>query len=130
MLLAFMGMAVGGTPLDVAASARHFRARAERLQAERQERTERLRNIAIRTVGAQLPPEARAWLIGSLAWGGFGERSDVDLVLEGVDGPQATAIETLLSNATDLHVDILHLEHLPASFQRRVVNEGVAIRES
>jgi len=27
----------------------------------------------------------RAWLIGTLAWGGFGERSDVDLVLEGLD---------------------------------------------
>ena len=44
-------------------------------------------------VPGQLPAGTRAWLVGSLAWGGFGERSEVDLVLDGVSGPLATAIE-------------------------------------
>lgn len=42
----------------------------------------------------------RAWLIGSLAWGTFGVRSDVD---------------------------ILRIEDLPESFRQRIVAEGIEL---
>jgi predicted nucleotidyltransferase len=74
-----------------------------------------------------LPPGGRAWLIGSLAWGGFGAHSDVDLVLADVDGPRATAIEIAVCKAVGVEVDLLILKDLPQSFRERVEREGMAI---
>ena len=71
-----------------------------------------------------LPPGGRAWLIGSLAWGGFGAHSDVDLVLADVDGSRATAIEVAVCKAVGVEVDLLMLQHLPQSFRERVEREG------
>ena len=78
-------------------------------------------------VRGQLPPGGRAWLIGSLAWGGFGTRSDIDLVLADVDDSQATAIEIAACKAIGVAVDLLKLQHLPLSFRERVEREGIAI---
>ena len=74
-----------------------------------------------------LPPGGRAWLIGSLAWGGFGAQSDIDLVLADVDGPQATTIEVAACKAVGVEVDLLMLQHLPRAFGERVEREGLAI---
>jgi predicted nucleotidyltransferase len=75
-----------------------------------------------------LPSGARAWLIGSLAWGGFGERSDIDVVLSGVAPAAATLIEENIARAAGVEVDILHLEDLPDSFRQRVEQEGIGVR--
>ena len=86
-----------------------------------------MRDRAVAVVRGLLPAGGRAWLIGSLAWGGFGARSDVDLVLAGVDGQIATSIEVTLSTALGIEVDQLTFESLPPSFRARVEREGLAI---
>jgi len=99
--------------------------------AEARERAElraaELREKVVTIVRSQLPSGARAWLVGSLAWGGFGERSDVDLVLAGVDGERATAIEIAVSRAAQAEVDLLVFQALPRSYQDRIEREGVPI---
>ncbi len=69
----------------------------------------------------------RVWLIGSLAWGGFGERSDVDLVVEHLPAEAASLLADLLADATGRHVDLLLLDSLPASFRRRILDEGTDV---
>jgi predicted nucleotidyltransferase len=86
-----------------------------------------MRELAIATVKSQVPAGTRAWLIGSLAWGKFGERSDVDLVLDGVDSMLATSIEAAVCGATQAEVDLLTFEWLPPLFRERVEREGLAI---
>ncbi len=73
-----------------------------------------------------LPPGTGAWLIGSLAWGGVGDHSDVDLVLGGGDSGLASRLELLLTRELDVPVEVLRVEDLPAAFQERVEREGVA----
>lgn len=104
--------------LDV--RAREARARRELVERETRDRV-------LSTLRAQLPPGTRAWLIGSLAWGGFGERSDVDVVVEGLASEAATRLEQVLVRMAGVPVDLLHLETLPEAFRERVVAEGVAV---
>ena len=66
----------------------------------------------------------RAWLIGSLAWGGFGVRSDIDVVVEGADVDAASTIAERLGEKTGRLIDVLLLETLPAGFRERVLGEG------
>lgn len=70
----------------------------------------------------------RVVLFGSLAWGGFHARSDVDLAVEGVDGPEldraAADVERLLPGVV---VELFALEDLPASFRRRILDRGEAL---
>jgi predicted nucleotidyltransferase len=66
----------------------------------------------------------RAWLIGTLAWGGFGVRSDIDVVLEAADADVAHAVAEGLAHATGREVDVLVFETLPRSFQDRIVKDG------
>jgi len=80
-----------------------------------------------RTVQDRLPPGVRAWLIGSLAWGGFGVRSDVDLVVRGAAPAAATALEVELICELKLEVDVLRMEDLPGGFRERVEREGVRL---
>lgn len=115
------------TPKQTAETLRRCSAEA-RLQAESHARAARERALAV--VKTLLPDGARAWLIGSLAWGGFGERSDVDLVLEGVDGRTSTAIEIAVCRAVRAEVDLLTFESLPVSFRAKVEREGIAIHGS
>jgi len=86
-----------------------------------------MRARVIDVVRCHLPLNAKAWLIGSLAWGGFGERSDVDLVLDGVDSTLATSIEIALCRAVQVEVDLLTYRQLPPSFRARVEREGITI---
>lgn len=64
------------------------------------------------------------WIIGSLAWGGFGVRSDIDLVVEGATEHVLHAIMEQVGRASGRLVDGLALETLPGSFGARVRAEG------
>lgn len=114
-------------PLSAEESARQFQERAQRARAERERRAVEVRAAVEQKVKTLLPPEGRAWLIGSLAWGGFGERSDVDLVISGVTGSEATLLEDAVGRAAHAEVDLLQFDELPASFRDRVEREGVRI---
>lgn len=70
---------------------------------------------------------ARAWLIGSLAWGGFGLRSDIDLVIEGAGTGALSTIAERIGEATRRTVDVLALETLPPSFRKRVLSDGIHV---
>jgi predicted nucleotidyltransferase len=59
----------------------------------REERAARIRVELEAQLKALLPAGARAWLIGSLAWGGFGAYSDVDLVVSGVDALETAELQ-------------------------------------
>lgn len=79
------------------------------------------------TVRAHLPASGRVWLIGSLAWGAFGIRSDIDLVISGWTEDDETVLEWALIQTTDRAIDLLRLEDLPSPFQTRIIREGLAI---
>lgn len=102
------------------------RAREARARREAHEAATRAQVLAL--LRATLPPEASAWLIGSLAWGGFGERSDVDVVVRGLEPAQAVRLERELARAAQAPVDLLDLDSLPADFRARVLEEGVPAR--
>jgi hypothetical protein len=87
----------------------------------------RARATVVSLVKDALPPRGRAWLVGSLAWGGFGERSDVDLVFDDVADEVQTAIELAITRATKLTVDLLSLRTLSPEFQARVEREGIPL---
>jgi predicted nucleotidyltransferase len=65
-----------------------------------------------------------AWLVGSAAWGGFGDGSDVDVVVRGLEARAVADVADELARATDLPVDLLRWEELPPSFQARVIADG------
>lgn len=106
---------------------RNLEEQARRRREARDRRALEIREQVERQVRALLPPEGRAWLIGSLAWGGFGERSDVDLVVDAIDRGQRDRIERALAKAAGAEVDLLELGALPAEFRARVLTEGRAI---
>ena len=101
--------------------------RSARAREAALKRAGEVRAQVVELVRGQLPAGARAWLVGSLAWGGFGERSDVDLVLDGVSGPFGTAIEIAVTRSIGVEVDLLPFRGLSPSFQSRVLQEGLAI---
>jgi predicted nucleotidyltransferase len=115
-------------PPSVEESARQFRERGLRARAERERRAAEIRTEVESQLRALLPSGARAWLIGSLVWGGFGERSDVDVVLSGVSAAEETRIEDAVARVARVDVDLLDFDKLPASFQRRIEQEGILIR--
>ena len=69
----------------------------------------------------------QAWIIGSLAWGGFDVRSDVDLVFEGVGADALDSLWARLSERLQLEPDVLRLEELSDDFRERVLAQGMAI---
>ena len=86
----------------------------------------------LRLAAGRLRREGRVdggWLIGSLAWGGFGARSDVDVVLRGTDEARVGAVWAELVDALGVSVDLLRYEDLPEDFRRRVIGEGVRLDE-
>lgn len=107
-------------------------AMVRRARAERQrhcERAVRLRTqlrSAIQALRVAGTVDA-AWLIGSLAWGGFGHRSDVDVVVRGADPARIGALGGTLSDALDIDVDVLRLEDLAPAFRDRVLAEGLRL---
>jgi predicted nucleotidyltransferase len=69
----------------------------------------------------------RAWLIGSLAWGGFGAGSDVDVVVEGLDVEATSRLAVHLVRQLPVMPQVLRLEELPPSFATRVLDEGIPL---
>ncbi len=69
----------------------------------------------------------RAWIIGSLALGYFGEGSDVDVVVEGLERAREGALRNALEDATHLEVDLLRLEELDAGFREAVLRDGEVV---
>jgi predicted nucleotidyltransferase len=65
-----------------------WRARAQRLLETRGARAREARRLLPRLVRRLVEGYGarRVWLIGSLVEGGFHERSDIDLVVEGIEG--------------------------------------------
>ena len=103
-----------------------LRARAKVRQAAQEARAQVMRDRVVQSLRQQLAPGVMAWLIGSLAWGGFGERSDVDLVVAGADSAFATSLEMALTRDLGVPVEVLRAEDLPASFRERVERDGIA----
>ncbi len=66
-----------------------------------------------------------AWLVGSAAWGGWGERSDVDVVVRALDPRDFVAAWDRLGDAAGVHVDLLRIEELADGFRARVERDGV-----
>ena len=65
----------------------------------------------------------RVWLFGSFAWGRPGERSDIDLLVEGDDGEVAWEV----SRACHREVHAIALQRAPDSLRERVLAEGVLL---
>jgi predicted nucleotidyltransferase len=101
------------------------RARQEELEA-RAGALRRALEGAVRALG-QRGEIGRAWLIGSLARGGHGPRSDVDLVVEGLPADRWAPVWDELCAALGVEVDLLRIEELGEPFRRRVLAEGVAL---
>lgn len=102
-------------------------ARAAAARSVRDAEAVQTRRRVLEAMRAVLPPGARAWLIGSLAWGGFGERSDVDIVVALLPEETQLALERAVVAAAGREVDVLELGALSADFRARVVAEGVAV---
>jgi predicted nucleotidyltransferase len=66
-----------------------------------------------------------AWLFGSYAWGEPGERSDVDLLVEGCHDPFLVA--GVVGQLTGTEVHVVCLEDAPESLRERVLTEGVKL---
>lgn len=96
--------------------------------AREAEQAEVLRNIVVPVVVEALAKARRegrcerAWLFGSFAWGRPNERSDIDLLVEGCDDPDALAAEVWRRVERAVHV--VALERAPESLVRRVLAEG------
>jgi hypothetical protein len=101
--------------------------RTARRQALEEKRAAEIRDGLIELVRSRLCEGGRAWLIGSLAWGGFGVRSDADLVFDGVPDALVTDIETIGTTVYRIEIDTLSFQELPASFRERVEREGLAL---
>lgn len=104
-----------------------LRAREAKSRQERAARQDGARQAVDQIVRLLVKPPARAWLIGSLAWGGFGAESDVDLVLSGLDSSAMLALEKQVARAAVAPVDLLTLEDLPTSFRERIIDSGIKL---
>lgn len=110
--------------MNAARAAEELRRREALARAARERHADELRAAVIALVRKQ---GLRGWLIGSLAWGGFGERSDVDLVLEAATSERAIALELELARTLRVPADVLAIEELPSDFAARVRREGIPI---
>lgn len=103
--------------------------RARERREDWQRRADALRGEVAHAV-ARLREEGavrQCWLIGSLAWGGYGPDSDVDLVIEGLRRERWAAVWRSLSTELGTRLDLLRLEDLPAAFAERVRHEGIEL---
>ena len=71
-----------------------------------------------------LPGIERAWLIGSLGKPHFGERSDADVVMEGLSADAWGRTWSDLQLGLEVSLDLLRLEELEPDFAERVRTEG------
>lgn len=104
-----------------------LRKRDDAARERQMAREAEVRRQVIQIVQQRIVPPARAWLIGSLAWGGFGSKSDVDLVVSEVNPADELQVELTIARAVNAEVDVLKLEHLPESFRERILTTGLRI---
>jgi predicted nucleotidyltransferase len=67
----------------------------------------------------------RAWLFGSYAWGQPGDRSDVDILVEGCQDPFMLASRIGRACGRDVHV--VAWSDAPEALRRRVSDEGLPL---
>ncbi|MBI4701743.1 MAG: nucleotidyltransferase domain-containing protein [Deltaproteobacteria bacterium] len=107
-----------------------WRARWAREAVETAARAGRMRALA-GVLAAALRTEfgaRRVWLIGSLARGKFGPRSDLDLVAEGIaPGDLFRACARAQQLAGDVEVDLAPGEDLRPAARRALEREGVEL---
>lgn len=96
-------------------------------EARDAERGEQIRQGLTALVRSRLPEGGRAWLIGSLAWGGFGTRSDADIVFDSVPDALVTEVEIAATRRFGIQIDTLILSELPPSFRARVERDGLPL---
>lgn len=117
---------MGTSPADLARTLRQRAAAAQRVDAAEAERCRACVAEVLRGL-RRTHDFGRAWLIGSLAWGAFGVRSDVDIVLEGASAATLLELAERVGEKTDRVVDALALEALPSGFRARVLAEGALV---
>src|SRR2546423_105217 len=121
-----MGSSVTLDPELLAAFRRTVRAKIARDLEREAAQAERLRQEVVpRVAEAGSGARARglcdrAWLFGSFAWGAPGERSDVDLLVDG----DADGVAALVDRACGRMVLALRLEEAPESLRVRVFSDG------
>lgn len=111
-------------PEDLASSLRrrhrlarqHSHDRAQDLRARLKDELERLAK------------KGHVWIIGSLASGAFGVRSDVDLVVDDMTPDDACTLWDRLEQRLGVPVDLMRLEDLSPEFRSRVLAEGIPVR--
>lgn len=114
-------MAVSPADLRRTLAARVVRSRA-RAEARRAGAVD-----AARAVCRELVREGaigEAWLIGSAAWGAFGDRSDIDIVVRGLASGDAVSLSDRLADRARIEVDLLRWEELHETFRSRILAEG------
>jgi predicted nucleotidyltransferase len=118
-------------PELVRAFGRAVRAHFEEEVAKEREQAEARRAAVLPKVRAALE-RARveglctgAWLFGSYAWGEPGERSDVDLLVEGCADPIAVA--SVVGRGCGLDVHVIRMPDAPPSLTERARDEGVPL---
>lgn len=68
---------------------------------------------------------ADAWLFGSYAWGEPGERSDIDVLVDGCSDPFLVA--SLVGCACGLDVHVIEMSEASVSLKERVRKDGVPL---
>ncbi|MBM4321058.1 MAG: nucleotidyltransferase domain-containing protein [Deltaproteobacteria bacterium] len=104
--------------------------RAEAEAAEREARRAKLLQLVPEVV-EQLRARfgvRRAWLFGSLAWGGWHAGSDVDLALDGLAADDLGEASAQAAAQLGHPVEVFRIESLPTSFVERIRREGTEIR--
>ncbi len=113
--------------VSVAQTVATLQRRAAAVRAARLAHAEATRARLQQGIAENLTDGVDAWLIGSLAWGGFGERSDIDVVLRGAPPGHASRLELALTRFVGVPVEVLRLEDLPGSFRERIERDGIRL---
>ncbi len=105
---------------------RRRRRQAAEEAAARAERARRAATAAAERLARELAVR-RVILFGSLARGAFGERSDIDLAVEGL--APGKLVEALVTAGRDCEfaVDVVPLDHAPPYIRQAVISEGIAL---
>jgi predicted nucleotidyltransferase len=109
---------------QTAAAALLARAEREQRALERHEAALRARLPGVAALLRQRYGVRRVWLFGSLAWGGFHARSDLDLAVEALPAGERGVASADASKLCGVTVELFALEELPPSLAERVLGEG------
>lgn len=118
-------------PADFTSYLQGWRERAQQQESSRLERVQQARTVAERLAELLVSSYGarRVWLVGSLThpnW--FHERSDIDLVCEGVARERFANADVAVWLASEgFEVDLLALEEAPAWLRTRAQREGILL---